>query len=136
MCSSSTRLMSLPHFPNDFYAEVVKNQRKFPINFDKRAPRGPCICNCCPKMKKMFVAAAEIVVRVVLLIAGKRKRERRGREREESDQLLLIRPKSLKIYSTHTHSRTHTHIGTHPSKIVFEIKPFSDCLKLFMSFSN
>lgn len=22
---------------NDFYAEVVKNQRKFPINFDKRA---------------------------------------------------------------------------------------------------
>lgn len=84
MCSSSTRLMSLPHFPNDFYAEVVKNRRKFPINFDKRAPRGPCICNCCPKMKKMFVAAAEIVVRVVLLIAAKRKRERDrdGEERE------------------------------------------------------
>lgn len=80
--NSPTRLMSLPHFPNDFYAEVVKNQRKFPINFDKRAPRGPCICNCYPKMKKMLVAAAEIVVRAVLLIAAKKMRERETRERE------------------------------------------------------
>lgn len=80
--------------------------------------------------KKMFVAAAEIVVRVVLLIAAKKMREReKGEGGEEGDQLLLNRPKSLKIYSTHTHTHSNT-----PIRNCLQNKAIL-CLKLFMSFS-
>lgn len=77
-----------------FTQKSLKNQRKFPINFDKRALPAH-ICNCYPtkekKLKskkskkisrkkerniKLFVAAAEIVVQVVLLIGRKSQRER------------------------------------------------------------
>lgn len=94
------RLMSVPHFPNDFYAEVVKNQRKFPINFDKHAPRiaYACICNSYPEKKKNKIEKNNLQKNCcsscsIDCLA------------ESWDQLLLIRPKSLKIYQ---HSHTHT----------------------------
>lgn len=81
-----------------FTQKSLKNQRKFPINFDKRAltrtlhTYATVIQQKKKKLKskkskkisteknerniKLFVAAAEIVVQVVLLIGGKRQRER------------------------------------------------------------